>query len=133
MADIPQVTNDAAWQLLVDHDDAVLIDVRTPTEWRAVGVPNTDELGRPARFVTWTDESGEHNPQFAATATDGVDPDAPILLLCRSGARSNAAAELLSSMGYTHVMNVVGGFECPQDPGAGWKDRLPSGTYGDGD
>lgn len=131
MAEIPQITNDAAWQMLLDDDQAVLIDVRTETEWRNVGVPDATETGRPARFVYWTDEAGDANPQFADLATDGVDPGAPILLLCRSGARSNAAAELLTEMGYTKAMNIVGGFECPQEPGAGWKDKLPSGSYDD--
>jgi len=129
MADIPQIDNDAAWQMLLDDDRAVLIDVRTETEWRNVGVPDTSATGRPARFVTWTDEAGDPNPNFASSATDGLDPDTPILLLCRSGARSNAAAEALTAMGYTGAMNVVGGFECPQDPGAGWRDKHPSGTY----
>jgi len=62
-------------------------------------------------------------------ATDGVDPDAPILLLCRSGARSNAAAELLISAGYSQAMNIAGGFESPQSPGNGWKDSQPSTDY----
>ena len=132
MAEIPQITNRDAWQMLLDDDRAVLIDVRTETEWRTVGVPDSTEIGRPARFIHWTDEQGVANPYFVDRATDGVDPDAPILLLCRSGARSNAAAELLVASGYSQAMNIIGGFEMPQEPGSGWKDQLPSTTYTDG-
>jgi len=123
------MTNEQAWQLLLDDDRAVLIDVRTETEWRNVGVPDTAEVGRPARFIAWHDEQGVSNPHFMDKATDGVDPDAPILLLCRSGARSNAAAELLIASGYSQAINIANGFESPQEPGAGWMDKRPSTTY----
>lgn len=129
MAEIQQITNEMAWQMLVDNDKAVLVDVRTDTEWRTVGVPDTTQLGRPTRFVAWIDEQGDPNPHFADQVTDGIDPDTPILLLCRSGARSNAAAELLLSMGYSQAMNITAGFESPQDPDAGWKAMQPSGSY----
>lgn len=127
--DIPQITGADAWQMLVDDDRAVLVDVRTETEWRTVGVPDTAQVGRPARFVSWTDEGGVQNPYFTDLTTNGLDPDTPILLLCRSGVRSNAAAELLIASGYSQAMNIVGGFEMPQEPGSGWKDTLPSGEY----
>lgn len=129
MAEIRQITSETAWKLLVDDDQAVLVDVRTETEWRTIGVPDTAAIGRAPRFVSWTDEQGEPNPYFADLVTDGLDFDAPILLLCRSGARSNAAAALLQSMGYTQAMNVAGGFECPQDPAAGWQQTNPSTSY----
>jgi len=131
MPEIPQITSKQAFQKLLDDEKALLVDVRTETEWRTVGVPDTTELGRPARFVSWTDESGEANPYFLDLLTSGIDPDTPILLLCRSGARSNAAAELLIASGYSQAMNIIGGFEMPQEAGAGWKDTLPSTEYND--
>lgn len=127
--EIPQITSAEAWQLLLDDEKAVLIDVRTETEWRTIGVPDTTEVGRPARFVAWNDEEGTPNAYFMDLATNDIDPDAPILLLCRSGARSNAAAELLIRSGYSQAMNIAGGFESPQDPSAGWKATQPSTTY----
>jgi len=131
MPEIPQITSEMAWQLLVDDEKSILVDVRTEAEWRTVGVPDTSEVGRPTRFVSWTDEHGVANPYFAELTTDGLDPDTPILLLCRSGARSNAAASLLMSMGFTQPMNVAGGFESPQDPASGWKAQNPSTAYHD--
>lgn len=129
MSQIPQITSQQAWQMLLDDDNAVLVDVRTETEWRTVGVPDTAEIGRPARFVAWNDEEGVLNPYFVDKTTDGIDPDAPILIICRSGARSNAAAELLIQSGYSQAMNIIGGFEFPQEPGAGWMHTLPSTDY----
>lgn len=131
MTEIPQITSEQAWQILIDDEKAVLVDVRTDTEWRTIGIPDVDEVGRPARFVSWNDEHGVSNPYFTDQVTDGIDPDTPILLLCRSGARSNAAAELLIASGYSQAMNIAGGFESPQDPAAGWKATRPSTTWSD--
>ena len=126
MAEIPQITSEQAWQMLVDNDKAVLVDVRTETEWRTIGVPDTAEIGRPPRFVSWNDEGGVSNPYFIDQTTDGLDPDTPILCLCHSGARSNAAAELLITSGFNQAMNISGGFESPQNPADGWRAKLPS-------
>ena len=134
MAEIPQITSEQAWQMLVDDEKVVLVDVRTETEWRTIGVPDIGQLGRAAHFVSWTDEQGAANPHFSDLVTEGLDPDTPILLLCRSGVRSNAAADLLLASGYTGAHNIAGGFEGPrQADGAhagGWKDLLPSTTHG---
>lgn len=130
---IPQISAPQAWQMLLDDDSAVLVDVRTETEWRTIGVADAEASGRPARFVAWTDEQGSANPHFADVVTDGLDPDTPILLLCRSGGRSQAAAELLASMGYSRCHNIVGGFEGPRGPdgthAGGWKDSVNSTTW----
>jgi rhodanese-related sulfurtransferase len=134
MSTIPQITSEQAWQMLVNDDRAVLVDVRTESEWRTVGVPDLEQLGRQARHVHWTDERGTPNPYFIDTATDGLEADTPILLLCRSGARSQAAAELLAAAGYTGAHNIIAGFEGPRGPdgthAGGWKDKLPATTYG---
>ena len=64
-----------------------------------------------------------------AQALDGVADDAPLLVLCRSGARSAAAGAALLAAGRTDVHNVVAGFEGDLDPAGhrhgGWKDSLP--------
>ena len=73
MAEIPQITSEDTWQMLLDDDTAVLVDVRTETEWRTIGVPDTSETGRDARFVHWTDEQGSPNPHFIDLATDGLE------------------------------------------------------------
>ncbi len=68
---------------------------------------------------------GRPNPDFVEKASDGLDPSQPILLLCRSGVRSAAAAAALTDAGFTDVYNVSDGFEGDLDheshrPG-GWR------------
>ncbi|MEO0494799.1 MAG: rhodanese-like domain-containing protein [Actinomycetota bacterium] len=110
-----------AYQMLADDPTAVLIDVRTPEEWEQIGVPTLDEIGKQVRFATWTwYGTGERNPNFLAEATDGLDPETPLLFLCRSGARSQGAATVAEEAGYASTYNVTQGFE--GGPGkVGWK------------
>lgn len=119
-----------AWALLQSNDRAVLVDVRTQAEWNFVGVPEISETGRELRLVEWTRfPAGDQNPDFVAQATQGLEPDQPVLLLCRSGARSAAAANALARLGFTEAWNVVAGFEGHLDTQGhrhgGWKDELP--------
>lgn len=123
-----------AWEILQQNPDAVLVDVRTQPEWVFVGVPDLSSIGKRAAFIPWQmfpsmQVNGEFTKQFQAA---GAKPDAPVLLLCRSGARSRAAAIALTQAGFARAYNIAGGFEGPHDGqkhrGAkdGWKaDGLP--------
>jgi rhodanese-related sulfurtransferase len=52
------------------------------------------------------------NPAFVGeAATAQADKAAPVLFLCRSGARSRSAAIALTRAGYAKAYNVAGGFE----------------------
>ncbi|MGI9607682.1 MAG: rhodanese-like domain-containing protein [Acidimicrobiales bacterium] len=98
---------DAA-SVLAERDDAVLLDVRTEAEWSWVGVPAIENM----RFVEWVSwPSGERNPRFVAEATGGLDPEQPVVIICRSGGRSAAAADVLTDAGFVEVYNVLEGFE----------------------
>jgi len=117
-----------AWELL-EQASAVLIDVRTTAEWTFVGVPDLSALGKEPRMVEWTRfPTDEPNPDFLTQATADLDREQPVLLLCRSGARSRAAAEEMAANGFTNTYNVSAGFEGPlADDGhrhGGWKDEL---------
>lgn len=109
-----------AYQLLTDDPEAVLVDVRTPAEWSYVGLPDLSALGRQVVCVEWVDfPGGAPNPRFLEELTAaGIRPEAPVAFLCRSGARSVAAAELATVNGFTRAYNVAEGFEGPVD-GAG--------------
>jgi rhodanese-related sulfurtransferase len=79
------------------------VDVRSPEEFAqghpegAINVPIGFGNGAPnERFLEVI------RRQFPST-------DAPLLVGCRSGARSARACELLSSAGYTAMVNVEGG------------------------
>jgi rhodanese-related sulfurtransferase len=103
-----------AYALLAREPGAQLIDVRTMSEWNFVGVPDLSRLGRKAHCIEWQMfPSMQVNPAFATQAqmAVGTPGDTPVLLLCRSGARSRAAAMALTGTGYRQAYNVAGGFE----------------------
>ena len=56
------------------------------------------------------------NQQFetllaAKLEAQGAGADTPIVFLCRSGARSLAAAKAMAAKGYSRCFNIAGGFE----------------------
>lgn len=110
-----------AWELLATSPAAQLVDVRTLAEWNFVGLPDLSELGRQAHCIEWQSfPVMARNPAFAADALKavtaaGADQDTPVLMLCRSGARSRAAAMALTGAGFRQAYNIAGGFEGDPD------------------
>ena len=103
------------------HSDAVMIDVRTKMEHTFVGRPLGNIVHIPWKeFPDW-----QVNPDFVIQVNQTVsDKNTPILLLCRSGQRSLEAANLLEQNGYTHLINILEGFE------GGLDDNKHRGTLG---
>ncbi|HET7083583.1 MAG TPA: rhodanese-like domain-containing protein [Rhizomicrobium sp.] len=118
-----------AWDKLSADPRAQLVDVRTFAEWNFVGVPDLSALDRELHCIEWqTFPAGEINPAFVREAAGALtDQDAPVLLLCRSGARSRAAAIALTNAGFRHAFNIADGFEGSVDADGhrgtrnGWK------------
>ena len=50
-------------------------------------------------------------PGLSGAAGPGGQPDQKVVLLCRSGVRSVAAATAGAQAGFTNLWNIVGGFE----------------------
>lgn len=94
-----------AWALF-QSGEAVLIDVRTAEERKFVGhVPET-------KHVAWlTGLSLSRNPRFVKELEHKAGKDDVVLLLCRSGKRSAAAAEAATKAGFGNVFNIIEGFE----------------------
>lgn len=99
------VTPQDAWALFTSGE-AVLVDVRTAEERKFVGhVPET-------QHVAWlTGLSLSRNPRFTKELEAKAGKGETILLLCRSGKRSAAAAEAAHKAGFTNVFNILEGFE----------------------
>lgn len=122
-----------AWQALAEVPEAVLVDVRTRAEWTYVGLPDLTPIGKRPLLLEWQSASGAVDPTFVDhLRTAGVADDAPVYFICRSGARSAAAASAATAAGFTRAHNVAHGFEGPPDAErhrgrvAGWKaDDLP--------
>ena len=72
---------------------AVLLDVRTPQEYREGHIPGSINL--PLQALDNAEEIIENE-------------DTPIYVYCHSGSRSRQAAALLGAMGYTNVKNIGG-------------------------
>lgn len=94
-----------AWAL-IEAGAARLVDVRTAEELKFVGhVPD-------ALHVAWqTGPAMIKNPRFIRELENKAGRDTPIVLLCRSGKRSAAAATAAASAGFSQVFNVLEGFE----------------------
>lgn len=93
-----------AWQWVQDGE-AVLVDVRTDAEREWVGwVPG-------AVAVAWKQWPGMAlNPLFDAQIQAAVPAGGKVVLLCRSGVRSVAAAKRATELGLT-AYNILEGFE----------------------
>ena len=118
-----------AWDALVGHAQAQLVDVRTDVEWTFVGLPDLSAAGKQPLLIPW-----QTYPTMAVNAgfveqlrSAGLTPEHEIYFLCRSGARSMAAAQAAIAAGFPRAINVADGFEGPPDGEghrgtvAGWK------------
>ena len=72
---------------------AVLLDVRTPQEYREGHIPGSQNV--PLQQLDKVEEVTENK-------------DTVLYVYCRSGARSRQAVSLLQAMGYTNVHNIGG-------------------------
>jgi rhodanese-related sulfurtransferase len=101
---------------------AKLVDVRTRAELDYVGrIPGSVE-------IEWqTYPGGAPNPHFLAQLRAQVDPESLVMFICRSGARSHAAAMAAAAAGYTQCYNVLEGFQgdknaqAHRDTVSGWR------------
>ncbi|MBU2580090.1 MAG: rhodanese-like domain-containing protein [Alphaproteobacteria bacterium] len=101
--------------------ELVLVDIRTPEEWKATGVPAS------AHAITM-----HQDPQVFLAAllkATGGDADKPVAVICRTGSRSTALAGPLSKAGFPNVINVTEGV-AGGPGGPGWKKRaLPMRSW----
>ncbi len=96
-AAVGRMTAADARTFIATHPEALVLDVRNPDEWNdehghidgARQIPLPELSSRVAEVEGWKDK--------------------PVVLVCRSGRRSQTAAELLASLGYRQVFNLEGG------------------------
>ncbi len=127
---ISEVSPDDAYQELMQDPSARLVDVRTKAEWAYVGLADLSSTQpKEPVLIEWqvfpsmtvADDFGQ------ALQSACPDPSTALYFICRSGARSLAAAKLMCALGYERCFNVTDGFEGPPDGAghrgtvAGWK------------
>jgi len=101
-----------AIERLQSNHQALFVDVRSKAEYKYVGFPENSIL------IPWIDDPDwEPNPEaFSDSVMQELDGrenllNTEIILICRSGYRSNDALKCLENKGFTQVSHVASGFE----------------------
>jgi rhodanese-related sulfurtransferase len=112
--ELKTITSLEAWDICQKDPRALLVDVRSSMEYLFVGHPQG------ALHVAWIDEPDwVVNKHFATEirklALGGLKEsstdDVPIILICRSGNRSDEAGKVLIEAGIRNVYHIDEGFE----------------------
>ena len=84
-----------------------VIDIRTAPEWKETGVIAGSKL------MTFFDERGQADAQaWVQKLKSTASPSQPVILICRTGNRTNTVSQFLSKqIGYKVVYNASGGIQ----------------------
>jgi rhodanese-related sulfurtransferase len=107
-----------AFKTLNNEKASLLVDVRSFEEANFVGLVHPSEVDDRAVILPWKlFPSMKINPKFSEALEDFISKifvqnpkETKVFFLCRSGARSDQAAEEFSSLGY-QCFNIEHGFE----------------------
>ena len=113
---------------LYTNPNSVVLDVRTEEEWNGVGKPDAESLNSKTFFISLLlGPDRQKNENFTKDFLQKkISKKDNILVICRSGVRSMAAAKLLQQEGYKNLVNISDGFEGNPATGDGWKkSNLP--------
>ena len=114
---IKQITCKEIKEYLKKKPKSVLLDVRTQEEWNNDGKPDGDKIGLKTYFLEIRRDSFFDFVQEFNNLN--INQDKEILVICKSGERSQISAELLSRENYKSI-NISDGFMGSQE-GVGWK------------
>ena len=107
---------------LMAEPNSVLLDVRTKEEWEMIGKPEGEKIGLKTYFLQI--QFGEErifNENFIQEFKNlAINQDKNIMVICRSGTRSQFVAELLNQKENYTCINISDGFEGNQE-NVGWK------------
>lgn len=119
-AEIVKMTPDVAREKSL-AGEIVLIDIRRPEEWVGTGVPDVALLAD----MTSRDFLSKLN------AIRLENPDIPLAFSCRTGNRSNYLTGELEKLGFSGLIDVIGGFQGSRAD-KGWAKRgLPIRSVND--
>jgi rhodanese-related sulfurtransferase len=110
-AEIVKMTPDVAREKAL-AGELVLIDIRRPEEWAETGVPDV------ALMLDMT--SREFLSKLNAIRLQ--NPDVPLAFTCRTGNRSNYLTGELEKLGFSSIIDVVGGMSGSRAD-KGWAKR----------
>ncbi len=101
---VPQVRPEEVQKRLEAGERLLIVDVRDPHEFASGHIPG-------ARLIPLN--------QVQARAAE-LDPKAEIIMVCRSGRRSDLACQVLLRQGFQRVKNMAGGM-------LAWRGRVERG------
>ena len=101
---------------LVQSGKLILIDIRTPPEWKETG------LAKGARQVNMLHPQGANGFVEQLLGELKGNRNAPIALICRTGNRSTQVQGYLQKVGFTQVYNIKEGM-AGSSAGPGWIKR----------
>ena len=118
---IKQIPSKEIKEYLKKNPKCVLLDVRTEEEWNQDGKPDGNKIGLTTYFLSiqFGDERIFNENFIQEFKNLNISQDHEILNMCKSGVRSQVAAELLTKENYT-CSNISDGFEGNQE-NVGWK------------
>ncbi|MCB1053262.1 MAG: Grx4 family monothiol glutaredoxin [Acidobacteria bacterium] len=82
-------------KIMLEENQALFLDVRTPEERACASIPGFELLDQ----------------KMAQSVLDHGDKDKPIVFLCHYGGRSAQAADYFAQQGFQKVFNVAGGID----------------------
>jgi rhodanese-related sulfurtransferase len=93
-------------QNMQQHEHALVVDIRTPEEWKTGVIPESKKLESfhaDGHFdsAKWLDDLQKLKSQ----------PDQPVILVCRSGNRSNKVGQFLVEQGMPKVYHLKQGIQ----------------------
>ena len=117
MSNLISLSPKQAFELLENDHSAIFVDIRSSMEYLFVGHP----VG--TTHIAWIDEPDwDINPNFISDVTQHIDnknntkgKNTSIVLICRSGKRTQEAAKALLEAGFTKVIHIDEGFEGERD------------------
>lgn len=105
---VPEITPQDARARLDGENRPIYLDVRTPAEFQAGRPPGA--INVPVALVNPRTGQMELNPHFLSVVESLMHKNAEVIVGCKSGQRSEAAARLMIEGGYPGVSSMVGGF-----------------------
>lgn len=112
---IVDFSSSECWDFLQNNKaNSYLIDVRSKEEWQETGVPDLSSLKIETKLISWlffTPFIHKNDNFIERLNSEFPDKKVNLIFICKSGGRSQQAAEAASNNGYENIFNIKDGFE----------------------
>ncbi len=103
---LAEVTNVPVTIDFIKSNKMKIIDIRTKSEWKQMGVIKN------AYLLTFFDEESKYNVKdFIKKLNEIVEKDEQFALICNTSSRTKLVSNLLGNRLDYHVVNLIGGME----------------------